>query len=180
MCIFSTSQSEPSISFQESYEISERILPFWNIFMASKNNYFDFYVIVPVKFEFRSVPSQLLQITAIVLLLLDLFNAWGAHYPHSLRYTVISCYICSTQCIFAVKNQAFFLQNIIFHQQVFLQTALKFTIIRILCTIPCSMAHALCSHIPQNIHFCYNWHPKPIFNEKSISGIITWIDFIWN
>ena len=82
--------------------------------MASNNNYFDFDIIVPVKFEFLSVPSELLQITTRVLLLLDLFNAWGAYYPHSLRYTIISCYICSTQYIYAVKNQAFFLQNMFF------------------------------------------------------------------
>ena len=37
------------------------------------------------------------------------------------------------------------LQNMIFHEQMFLQTALKLKIIRILCKIPCSMPHALCS-----------------------------------
>ena len=95
------------------------------------------------------MPPQLLQITASVLLLVDLFYAWGAYYLHSLRYTVISCHICSTQNIFAVKNKLLFVQNMIFHEQVFLNTTLKLVIIRMLCTIPCSMAHELYSQPPK-------------------------------
>ena len=106
VCILSTSLSEPSISFLEIHEFSDKICPFWSIYMANKNNHFD--IIVHVTFWFRSVPPQLLLITPSVLLLVDLFYAWGAYYLHSLRYTVISCHICSTQNIFAVKSKLFF------------------------------------------------------------------------
>ena len=74
MYILFTSLTEPSILFQESYELLDRIFSFWNIFIANKNNHFD--ILVHVKFQFRSV-------------LLDLFNSWEAYNPHSLRYTVI-------------------------------------------------------------------------------------------
>ena len=177
--IFFTSLTEPSILFQESCELPDRIFSFWITFIANKNNHFD--IIVHVKFQFGSVPSQLLQIMASVLLLLDLFNSWEAYYPHSLKYTVISCYICSTQTIFCCQKISFLSPAYDVSWASVLEYYIKLKIIRILCTIPCSMGHVLYSQLP--ITYMYvtidtidqYWEFK-----KSISGIITWNDFIWN
>ena len=46
--ILFTFLTEPSISFQESYELLDRIFSFWNRLIANKNNHFD--IIVHVKF----------------------------------------------------------------------------------------------------------------------------------
>ena len=46
--ILFTSLTEPSILVQEGYELLDKILSFWNIWIANKNNHF--YIIVHVKF----------------------------------------------------------------------------------------------------------------------------------
>ena len=46
--ILFTTLTEPSISFQERYELLDRIFSFWNILIANKNTHFD--IIVHVKF----------------------------------------------------------------------------------------------------------------------------------
>ena len=46
--ILFTSLTEPSILFQEGYEILDRIFSFRNILIANNNNHFD--IIVHVKF----------------------------------------------------------------------------------------------------------------------------------
>ena len=66
------------------------------------------------------------------------------------------------------------------HEQLFFNTSLNWRLLE-----PCAqflVVWDMCViHNPQNIHVCYNWYPRPILNlKKSTSGIITWIDFIWN
>ena len=103
-----------------------------------------------------------------VLLLLDLFHAWGAYYPHSLRYTVISCYVCSTQNIFSPDydiSRASVLEYCIKDEY--------WNIIRILCTMPCSMAQGFIHNPPKHTTCML----QLIQWKNQYQG---WIDFIWN
>ena len=62
-------------------------------------------------------------------------------------------YLFRTKIVTAKNTSFLFLQNTIFHEQVFLNTTLKLMIIRILCTIPSCMIHGLYSQTHKT-HMC--------------------------
>ena len=143
--------------------LSGRILPFWNMCMANKNNHSD--IIVHVKFKLRSVP-------VVVNYGKCSFTTSSVQSMGCLLLTFFKVMELLTDIFFLHKiyllSKNFFLQNTIFHEQVLLKTALKLNITKN--TVHNSLQYGTCALFttpPQNMqHVCYNWYPRPILNNK--------------
>ena len=103
----------------------------------------------------------------------SLFTTFFKVYSDYLLYLFHTSYFCCQKISFLSPEYDISWASV-------LEYYIKVKNIRILCTIPCSMGHVLYSQSPKYTYMLYLIPQTKIELKKSISGIITWIGFIWN
>ena len=123
----------------------------WEQHPAMKSNWYLRHMGVVLLYAYRASYFLFLQHKNTSELYIISSRNLNEYLPEVVLSSVILCLVL-TKYFCCQKIKLFSVQNTMFHEQGLLNTALRLNIIRILCTIPCSMARALNLQPPK--HTC--------------------------